>query len=446
MRQAAAAGVVAAGTDSALKQEIAARLAAHRARRSGEAERLGPTPVPTQTKGRASNIAAAVAERYAQSPSYRTYLAQQAEEAIRHAEAAAQVAVITAKAVAAAQCSLLAELDQSASPPSQRAIDPFSAEENGLGTALLAEADAGIEGAFDHAAQPQTRDGRLTVRMFEDVPLHQPSRGNAPTNEAVHKELLREEEVLALEEEIAFRHTPVFGQMAQMEIPANLLEFPRQLVAARKSRARLAEGPLRAENTQEDAARLRIFEVQPEQLSGSPADQESAPVWTSILLGAQPAPAPFSAHETAPQLASVDAVQPARFELRWMATMVDACIVLAAAAVFAGAFATTVGKVPEAFRTLEGGGVAAAVLLVTLAAMYQVLCLTLSNATAGMRYARIGLCTFADENPSRAQRLGRLAALAVSLAPLGIGVLWMLLDSDCLGGHDRLSKTYPRSY
>ena len=61
-----------------------------------------------------------------------------------------------------------------------------------------------------------------------------------------------ESEVLALEEEIAFRQAPIFEEPAgpNIDIPANLIEFPRQLVAPRKARPRLAEGPLREEADQ----------------------------------------------------------------------------------------------------------------------------------------------------------------------------------------------------
>ena len=74
----------------ALKEQVAHRLAAHRARRSQQAD--SPTPIAgsASKSTRTSRIAAAVAERYANSQSYRAFLAEQAENAIRAAEAAAQ--------------------------------------------------------------------------------------------------------------------------------------------------------------------------------------------------------------------------------------------------------------------------------------------------------------------------------------------------------------------
>lgn len=63
-----------------------------------------------------------------------------------------------------------------------------------------------------------------------------------------------------------------------------------------------------------------------------------------------------------------------------------------------------------------------------------------------MRYARIGLCTFSDDNPTRSAMRRRLFAIALSACPLGIGFLWALLDDDKLGWHDRISHMYQRSY
>jgi hypothetical protein len=40
----------------------------------------------------------------------------------------------------------------------------------------------------------------------------------------------------------------------------------------------------------------------------------------------------------------------------------------------------------------------------------------------------------------------RIAALFLSAAPVGLGFLWALIDEDSLGWHDRLSRTYQRSY
>jgi len=43
-------------------------------------------------------------------------------------------------------------------------------------------------------------------------------------------------------------------------------------------------------------------------------------------------------------------------------------------------------------------------------------------------------------------RRGRILASYFSVAAAGLGFLWMLLDVDHLGWHDRISRTYQRCY
>jgi uncharacterized RDD family membrane protein YckC len=78
--------------------------------------------------------------------------------------------------------------------------------------------------------------------------------------------------------------------------------------------------------------------------------------------------------------------------------------------------------------------------------LYQLLFFTFSEATPGMRYARIGLCTFSDDNPTRRAMRRRIFAAVLAACPLGIGFLWAWLDEDGLGWHDRISRMYQRSY
>src|SRR5271163_3607144 len=68
-------------------------------------------------------------------------------------------------------------------------------------------------------------------------------------------------------------------------LPAKLLEFPRELIATRKARPRLAEGPLR-EEYDHDATRsqLRIFEVEPETISTEPVVEPVLREWSQIRL------------------------------------------------------------------------------------------------------------------------------------------------------------------
>jgi hypothetical protein len=433
----------------ALKEQVAQRLAAHRARRNQQSgSSVTPIATPSPAKARSSRIAAAVAERYANSPSYRTFLAAQAETAIREAEAAAEVAARSARAIADAQYELLAELDQFAlTPPT-----PSPAPAPSASSLVITEAPPLASPAFTQATSPA-----LTVRLYEDGArsLIEPTVTSARLYGQVQvQETVDEEERLILDDEIAFRQAPVFEESigGPIEIPANLIEFPRQLVAPRKARPRLAEGPLREDADHPPAtAQLRIFEVEADQISTAPVVESTVPEWSSILLAAHPVAAPVETAE-APFLAELPP-QTAPMNLRLMAAIVDGCIVTAALLIFIGAFAITVGKlsgpatnvaIPQI--TLQTAAIGAAGTLAVLTLLYQLLFFTFSDATPGMRYARIGLCTFSDDNPTRSAMRRRIFAVILAACPLGIGFLWAWLDDDGLGWHDRISRMYQRSY
>ena len=414
-----------AATPLALKEEVAQRLAAHRARRQRLGNPVPATHPPASANSRSSRIAAAVAERYANSQSYRAFLAAQAETAIHEAEAAAEVAVLNAQAVADAQYQLLAELDQMAL--TQSAVQPT-------------------------ASPSQSADSGLTVWLYDAEqpgPKLPPLSGRMPST--LQSESTRdEEERLALDDEIAFRQSPTFEDVAApVDIPANLIEFPRQLVASRKARPRLAEGPLREEaDHASEAAQLRIFEVEAAQISTAPVVESAAPEWSSILLAAHPVSAPVETPEAPFQ--PVFSPQTALFSLRLMATVVDGCIVAAALLAFTAAFAVTVGKLSGratgSYMTFQTAAIGVVVTFVVLILLYQLLFFTFSEATPGMRYARIALCTFADDNPTRSAMRRRILAGVLAACPLGIGFLWAWLDDDGLGWHDRISRMYQRSY
>ena len=96
--------------------------------------------------------------------------------------------------------------------------------------------------------------------------------------------------------------------------------------------------------------------------------------------------------------------------------------------------------------TMKAAELAAVIAIIAASALYHWLFLMLSRATPGMRYARISICTFDDEIPSREQLRNRLGAMLLSLLPVGLGVGWAIFDDDHLTWHDRLSRTYLRRY
>jgi uncharacterized RDD family membrane protein YckC len=290
--------------------------------------------------------------------------------------------------------------------------------------------------------------GGLTVRLWDDVGRAMPAwpQIRARSRSFAEDRALESEELAELEQEIAFRRAPEFVDhiLETMPLPANLIEFPRELVASRKARPRLAEGPLREELPAEP--QLRIFEVEPEQISTEPVaaeeDVSEAPGWQGMLLDAAPVRVAVRERELA---AATGEMQIAPVSRRLMAATVDGCCIGAALIGFATVAAYISGP---GLQAMSKPMLASAVVFTFAVAslLYQLLFFSLNEATPGMRYARLGLCTFADANPTRKQMRRRVLALVLAVCPLGLGLLWVLLDDDRLGWHDRISRMYQRTY
>jgi uncharacterized RDD family membrane protein YckC len=368
------------------KQEINRRIAAHL---SNKAPETGKSRIVEQDRrargGRAAQAAARVAKRYAQAPSYSAMLADEARAAVRAAEAASKAAQ---EAQAAVQYML-----------------------EGLEAASAPEAITTTAAALLQTSGPLA---------FVESPAF--SSGIQP------------EKPTEADDELGGAEQPIY---------ANLIQFPREMVATRRMRPRLAEGPLAATLPQ---AQLSIFEVDPGSISTQPAsaiDEPAAPVWMRAEFAAvevePPAEEDFL-EEPAFQDQPPNPIQPAPLSRRLMALAVDASLVLAAFLLAAMLLASHARQMPG-LHAVELGAVLA---LFAIGGVYETLFLLLAKATPGMRYAGIALSTFDGYSPSRAQRCGRLSALLLSVLPLGLGLVWALFDDDRLMGHDRLSKTYLR--
>ncbi len=397
-----------------------------------------------------------MAARFAQKASYRELLAQEAEAALRQAEAAAEVARRNAEAILSAQQQLLNEItlwDQAAAEAVTedqvlRLQEP--AREQGMPLQGLPFAEATRTGA-GHGSEVESFTHTRTAAVTTHAPftaqtflteLKSPVGGDAKamTTDVTTSVGFPQVETSTIDPMLLLKAEP---QEPPTGLPTNLIEFPRQLVAARKARPRLAEGPLVEEaNRSAEQAQLRIFEVEPETFSTVPLPvQESVlPEWSSIRLESWNPP-----HETATPDAQTSLAMPlytAAVSTRCMAAAVDACCV---GTVFLAAVATA-GYASPVLPTGVAGVLAAAGALVLLGVLYLLLFFTFTDATPGMRYARIALCTFNDDNPTRSAMRRRLLATALSLVPMGLGLLWAALDDDRLGWHDRISRTYQREY
>ena len=137
--------------------------------------------------------------------------------------------------------------------------------------------------------------------------------------------------------------------------------------------------------------------------------------------------------------AAAPAIEMAPLSRRLMAAVVDGAD-RGAFLVAVVASATQLDQMPTPRFVAFG----AAVVLVALAGLYQALFLLWAEATPGMKYARVGLRTFENQFPTRTQRCRRLGALALSVLPLGLGLMWAIFDEDQLSWHDRFSRTYQR--
>ncbi len=226
---------------------------------------------------------------------------------------------------------------------------------------------------------------------------------------------------------------PVFAAVEPLAV--NLIEFPRELVAARKMRPRLAEGPLR-EAPQDELDQLRIFEVAPESISQTVNIGPSPADWSPIRLDIETST--DGGESVSPQIP----LKTAALEDRIMAGIFDLALIVSAFAIFVLVFAACTAHPPSGKPAM----VAAGLVLAGFGLLYQYLFFKYSDGTPGMRYAKIALCTFEDENPTRKAMCMRVLYVLLSAAPLGLGFAWAWFDPDRLTWHDRLSRIYQRSY
>ncbi len=270
---------------------------------------------PPQAKNK--NVADRVAARYAKAPTYSEMLANEARNVARAAEAAA---VAAGEARDAAQAILVGlDIDRDAKD--------FAEPE----TSQLREPSA------SRASNGAPRGSETSSRLQSGYRI---------------TEAVEDDEISDEAEPIA----PI------QPLPAKLLEFPRELVAARKARPRLAEGPLREEYDRDaSASQLRIFEVEQETISTAPAVEHVQPDWSPIRLDTSPAlpvhdwisrhaetPAPEKAKDYAPASSLELPLQTASLEDRLMAGLVDAALIIGGflvfVLVFVGCYSASAGR------------------------------------------------------------------------------------------------------
>jgi uncharacterized RDD family membrane protein YckC len=355
------------------KQELNERLAASRSRhlriRGEQVPLPGLEHMERKVESRASRLAAKVAQRYANAPSYSE--------------------VFAAKARAEAETA----------------------------TPALA---AGDTADLSPEPSPESWSGSLDTELISG----KPGLGAAVDTDHVAP---------------AFVSAGEPEEAAVEPLAVNVIDYPRELVAARKVRPRLAEGPLRDSSQPTGHDQLKIFEVAPESISQTIRIGAAGAEWSPIRLDTDPA-SPHSGDGQSPT--HEVPLKAAPLEDRLMAGIFDLALVVAAFALFVLVFVACTAHPPTGKPAL----LAAGLVLGGFFLLYQYLFFKYAEGTPGMRYAKIALCTFEDENPTRNAMCRRVFFMLLSAAPLGLGFAWAWFDPDRLAWHDRLSRIYQRTY
>jgi uncharacterized RDD family membrane protein YckC len=427
------------------KQEVSRRIAAHQSHRGlSVAEPAEPAQSWSAAGSRAAMVAARVAARYAQAPSFSQMQAAEAHAALRAAEAATHAAL---EANVAAQAVLAGLEDTPAAP---RQWEPVTSPS--LAPAMTSAQDWEPTLAPARPAAPSSLEAweneysRLhwepDPRLRPAEPISVPPVAASPRQTEVFTSSTGDRWEQSSRSDESWGIESIEPVEPAQPIHANLIEFPRELVATRKMRPRRAEGPFAEEDLERQ---LSIFEVDPGEVSTEPeiaaevpASDWQKPEWSSIELEAQ--------SQDEPEMQDAPAPQPdlhlAPISRRFMSVLVDGLLILAALLLPALMALAKIGQ-PPAARIMELSAVSAFLLA---GLIYQTLFLTLAEATPGMKCARLSLCTFDGQIPTRKQLHTRLGALLLSVVPVGLGVAWALFDDDHLCWHDRLSRTYLRKY
>ena len=448
------------------KEEVNRRLAAHKNRKVQQPGPEAEHPASGEGASRAAQAAARVAARYAKAPSFSQMQAEGARVAVRAAEIATQVAL---EAQAAAE-SALAELHAAThdrgprgkvfvrgveergpgvvqpiaplprpemEPVGEPAPVPVAVDELQLPFETSTEA---AESAVPASPPPEAPVERrvLDIRWDPDMPVRPAERKPAARRAQEEFELATEDWWRPAEIGDSLRATPI--EVGDDEAPhANLIHFPRELVATRKMRPRLGE----ATAARSDAdGQLSIFEVDPATISTEAAVPGTEPggaasTWPGMRLDSRPEEVLAAASRADPAFSFLPV---APLGLRLMATVVD-CSLILAGFVSLGFLAVRHFPHPPTGKPAELLGFVA---LALIGLLYYAFFFAFPVSTPGMMYAGIGLCTFNDQSPTRAQLRRRLVAMVLSLLPVGLGLVWSLFDEDHLSWHDRFSQTYPR--
>ncbi len=130
-------------------------------------------------------------------------------------------------------------------------------------------------------------------------------------------------------------------------------------------------------------------------------------------------------------------VRPASVRRRLLALMVDGLTVVSAFALAAEIF-WRITRIRPPLAQLMGLGLIGPVVLW---AVYQYLLVVYAGKTPGLWLASLEMVGLDGSAVTRSQRRWRVLASFLSLASLGLGYVWALMEADSLSWHDRMSGT-----
>ena len=406
----------------------------------------------------AAQAAARVAARYAKAPSYSEMIAEEARAAVRAAEAASRAAL---EAQAAAE-SVLAGLEAASS--ATQACEPefftpdtpepaWSPAPRPVRAVAVPAPAAKVAAAVAGPPSNPSPNPSFEIRWEDDMPVREKPAAPQPIPSLYEAPLASPWDDMP--EALGPLHSEGYEIVeAAQPIHANLIEFPRELVATRRLRPRRAEGGYPTPT--EAQGQLSIFEVEPWAISTEPEATGAAaeagtaaytgPDWSGIELDAEPlaeiavpALSPTRARRESPPAERL-ALELAPVNNRLMAAAVDFSLVTGSFLAVA-MYAASHIKVLPAVRTME---LASIVALAAIGTLYLAVFSALAKRTPGMKYASLQIRTFDGQEPTREERIRRMGGLMLSLVPLGLGIIWALFDEQHLCWHDRLSSTYLR--
>ena len=227
------------------------RLAEHKTRKGiAVIDQDSAEDAQTSTNSRAAAAAARVAARYAKTPSYSEMQAAEARGALRAAEAATRAAL---EAQAAAQ----AALDQIESKGDE--VVEVVYEEHGRAAESSRSAEVpSQEKRVKHADSAKRNEGanRRTETATADLEIRW--EADMPVRHA-HQEM-RAERIESWESE-SDRGEMYEAVEAAQPIAANLIEFPREIIATRRMRPRITEAFLDEDEPQQLYWRTDIVQM-----------------------------------------------------------------------------------------------------------------------------------------------------------------------------------------